>query len=311
MRDSKKEVAKMIELAVDTWPVEAVARAITPPCVVRNTSEQYHGGEGLSRSELVRLLKTPYHFHELRKPHDAPPAKESDAMFAGELMHCSLLERSAFELRYAIGPEVSTRASKEWKAFVAANPGREAITPLQAKIAHAQADVLHAIPQIGALLESSIVLAEHAGYWIDEGTGALCKCRPDLAALVGDDDETWGWVLVDAKTTVNASAEAFASSGVNFNYPEEAAFYSHGWARATRLPVHAFLFACVESAYPYAPALYQLSDAWVAYGWKRCRRALELFTECSLRDEWPGYPQGVQLLEPPDWKWYRNAMESA
>jgi len=291
-----------------TWPKGgAVATVLQAPCVIRNTSEDYHSGVGLSRTELLRLLKTPFHFHELHESEHEGGAveKPTDAMFAGQLLHCALLERAEFDQRYATGPEVASRASKEWKAFVATVGGREPITPLQRRIAFAQSDALLSIKEVADLLDSPVVLPEHAAYWIDDRTGALCKCRPDLAALVGDDDETWGWVLVDAKTTTNASPESFASSCVNFGYAEQNAWYVQGWGRATGLPVHAFLFACVESAFPYATALYRLPDDWTGYGWKRCREALSIWHDCMQRDEWPGYPQGVQLLEPPDWRWLR------
>jgi hypothetical protein len=296
-----------------TWPHGgAVTDKLEAPCVLRNSSADYHRGDGLSRSELMRLLKTPYHFHELHlSEHDGGAAlkEASDAMFAGELMHCALLERAEFERRYAVGPVVPSRASKEWKQFIAGlKPDVVPITALQHKIAHAQADALLAMDHVTALLDQSLVLPEHAGYWLDDATGALCKCRPDLAVLVGNDDETFGWVLVDAKTTINAAPESFAGSVVNFGYAEQAAWYVHGWGRATGLPVHAFLFGCVESAFPHAAALYQLPDEWVAYGWKRCRRALDVYADCLQRDEWPGYPPGVQMLQPPDWRWLRLAM---
>lgn len=295
------------------WHEGAISAVLSAPCVMRNSAEDYHAGPGLSRTELMRLLKTPFHFHELHlaEHQDGVHAEPTDAMFAGTLMHCALLERDQFDVRYAVGPRVKTRASKEWKAFEAANTDREHVTPAQRDIAYAQSDALLAVPQITELLDMPVVLAEHSAYWSDDVTGALCKCRPDLAVLVGDDRETWGWVLVDAKTTVSAAPEAFASSVVNFGYAEQAAWYTHGWGRATGLPVHAFLFGCVESAFPHAAALYALPDDWVAYGWKRCRRALDIWAQCTREDSWPGYPQGVQVLEPPDWKWLRNAMENA
>jgi hypothetical protein len=67
-----------------------------PPCVLHNSSSEYHSGVGLSRTELMRLLKTPFHFHALHaseRSEEFEP-KTSDVLFAGELMHCALLERA-------------------------------------------------------------------------------------------------------------------------------------------------------------------------------------------------------------------------
>jgi hypothetical protein len=275
--------------------------------------EAYLATVGLSRSELVRLLDTsPYHVHAGQQDPDVVdaelPADEptTPAKFAGTLLHCMLVEPDRFFERYAIGPEVKTRAAVAWKEFVKAHPGRKAIKPSQAELAHAQAEALRKTPmgedpEDGTL--GDLVLGatcEATGFWRDRATGLLCKCRPDIAVTVGVEDSL-GDVLVDVKTTANAKRDAFNKSITPYGYDMQDAFYSAGWHQATGRKVHTFIFACVESAFPHATALYTLPEEWRAYGWKRCREALDLYAECQRRGIWPGYGIGVQELEPPRW----------
>jgi len=275
--------------------------------------DEYRDGPGLSRSELARLLETsPYHVHacetdptvvEVEPPPDEPTTPEK---FAGQLLHCMLIEPDQFLTRYVIGPEVKTRAAAVWKEFVKAHPGRKAIKPSQAEVAYAQAKALRKTPMgedlddgtLGDLLSGAS--CEATGFWRDKATGLLCKCRPDAAVTVGD-AETLGDVLVDVKTTASARRDVFNKSITPYAYDMQDAYYSLGWELATGRRVHTFIFACVESAFPHATALYTLPEVWRAYGWKRCRAALDLYAECQRRGTWPGYAIGVQELEPPRW----------
>jgi hypothetical protein len=270
---------------------------------------EYLSGPGLARSELARLLdKSPYHVRELERDDPArPPAPEpSPQMFAGTLLHCALLEPDQFLKRYAIGPVVSTRAAVAWKEFVKAHPQRECITPLQAEIAHRQAEALRSTPMgdgpndgtLGDLLAGAV--HEASAFWRDPATGLLCKCRPDSAVTVGD-EATLGDVLIDIKTTVNAKPDEFNRSVTAYHYDMQDSYYCVGWAQATGRPVHTFIFACVESEFPHATALYTLPEEWRAYGWQRCRQALELYAECERTGRWPGYGIGVLQLAPPRW----------
>lgn len=264
------------------------------------SNEAYHAGAGLSVSGAKRLLKTPYHFHALAGPHGAPASEPTAAMVNGTLVHCALLEPELFDVRYAVGPEVASRAVKEWKAFVAANPGREPITPLQRDRAYAQAAALRALPDVGKLLRRGH--AESSAYWVDPATGVHCKCRPDFAA------HGWGAagaavILVDVKTTSDASPEGFAKSVVNYAYHMQAAWYCEGYALATGCTVLGMVFAAVESEYPHAAAAYTLDAQAVELGAKLNHRARTVYAKCSTSGEWPSYPNEVIELSLPRWAW--------
>lgn len=128
-------------------------------------------------------------------------------------------------------------------------------------------------------------IAEMSGFWVDEATGVLCKCRPDWLVV----DDTGAIVaILDLKTTRDASASAFSWSIAKYGYDVQAAFYTDGLRKiiGRELP---FYFLAVESASPHAVALYRADDEMLEVGRKKYRAGLEIKQWCDETGEWPGY----------------------
>jgi PDDEXK-like domain of unknown function (DUF3799) len=270
------------------------------PCVLHGIENQaYHTGPGLSHSGVKRIrTKTPYHFHALNQPHDAPPSAPSPQMMNGTLVHCALLEPAAFDARYVVATEGADKRSKAYREFVAANPDREVITSLQRDQAFAQADALRRVPRIAELMKTGG--PERSVYWRDPATQVLCKCRPDWVS------EGWGdggqaVMLLDVKTTADASRDAFRKSIGNFGYHTQADWYCSGYAMATGREVLGMVFAVVESEYPHACAVYMLSDTALLKAREENREALNRFAECEAANDWPSYPSEIQVLDLMPW----------
>lgn len=265
--------------------------------------EDYLAADGLSFSQLKRLMKSPAHFHALTIAKDRPPSPEpSPQMFAGTLLHCALLEPEAFPLRYAVGPKVKSRAVKEWTQFEASlAPGIEAVTPLQKEIADAQRAAALRDPKIAALFDDGD--AEVSIFWTDERTGVRMKARLDWLAERGRAGEFV--IAADVKTAVDASPDGFARAVWNFRYDMQAAHYMRAARAATGKEVAAFVFVAVESEFPYVCAPYMLSRDFLDLGAKALDRAVDTYVECTLADEWPGYSltgtDDIQTLEAPKW----------
>lgn len=261
------------------------------------TNESYHAGPGWSVSGVKRFRRSPYHFHALKGPHGAPPKEPTAAMVNGTLVHCATLEPDEMPRRYAVGPD-GPRTSKAWKdhAAWAAMTGLEPITGVQYIAALRQAAALRTLPDVDTLLSDG--QPEVSAFWRDEATGVLCKCRPDWVSPVADGT---GVILVDVKTTADASPEAFARSAANLGYHLQAAWYCHGYAQATGLEVHGMVFACVESEFPHAVAAYMLDDEAIAKGRAACDAALVAYAECERTCTWPSYPQDIVTLQLPPW----------
>lgn len=267
------------------------------------SNEEYHQGPGLSVSGAKRILTSPYHFHELAKPHDAPPKAPTPAMVNGTLVHCAILEPSEFERRYLIAPDVDKR-TKEWKEFAAfaRNVNAEPITQVQRDAAMRQADALRALPAVAELLADGV--AEQSVYWRDHAHGLLLKCRPDWQSPVGHGR---GLVLLDVKTAADASPEGFASACAKFGYFMQDPWYCEGVQTALGIEVHGMVFAVVESEFPHACAAYMLSDEARALGRERIALARLTYRDCMASNEWPGYPSQIQVIDLPRWAYTASA----
>ena len=72
-----------------------------------------------------------------------------------------------------------------------------------------------------------------------------------------------GSLIVDLKTTMDASPDAFARTAANFNYPLQAAYYVDGLQAAgiaSPDAVTSFVFLVVEKTPPYGVAVYTLPE---------------------------------------------------
>ena len=259
------------------------------------SNEAYHAGPGISKSSLDAVAKSPAHYFARYLDENRPEREPTAAMIAGTLAHCAVLEPEEFVIRYAVGPDVS-KATKEWKAFEASlADGRQAIKPDQFKQAFAQSTSVRSIPDIADLLSKGF--AEVSAYWHDEETGILCKCRPDWVSPCDDGSV----ILVDLKTTTDASPREFSRSIAKWRYHVQAAWYADGYAKASGLTVRGFVFAAVETDFPHLPAAYMLDDESIDQGRTDYRRNLETYAECLACGIWPGYEKEIQLTRIPNW----------
>jgi exodeoxyribonuclease VIII len=260
------------------------------------SSDEYHRGPGLSVTGAKRLLVSPFHFHELAKPHVIPPKAPTPSMVNGQLVHCALLEADCFDARYMVGPNVDKR-TRDWKDFMAAvGEGVEVITQVQRDAAMRQAEALRTLPAVAELLAEGV--AEQSIYWRDVAHGLLLKCRPDWRSPV---QHGRGAILLDVKTAADASPEGFAKACAAFGYYMQDPWYCEGVQTALGIEVHGMVFAVVENEFPHACAAYMLSDEARAFGRERIARARLLYRDCMASGNWPGYPQDIQVIDLPRW----------
>jgi len=134
---------------------------------------------------------------------------------------------------------------------------------------------------------------ERSAWWEDAETGLLCKGRFDeIGRRAG--------VIVDLKTTRDASREAFSRAIYTIGYYIQAAHYIAG-AKALGIDADRFGIIAVEKDPPYAVAIYEVSGAALYDGERERRKLLELYAQCEESGEWPGYPQEVVEIDLPVW----------
>lgn len=264
--------------------------------------EAYHGDKAaVSKSGLDDVARSPFHYWSTHLDPTRPPEapRTSDADMAGALLHCALLEPDEFGRRYAIGPDVS-RATKEWKSFVADNPGREHIKPGQHAAAMRQADALRALPEVRDALRRGH--AEVSAYWRDPQTGVLCRCRPDWVTPVGEGQV----ILFDAKTYSNASPAEFARQIARMAYHRQAAMYTDGYGIAANASVEAFVFGAVEVEWPHAATAIMLDQASIDQGRREVADLLRIYAKCLATNKWPSYSDSIVQVSLPRWAFDRD-----
>lgn len=252
----------------------------------------YHSLPHLGASGLKLLRRSPFHYWASLQP-TKPATAESDALALGSLTHCAILEPDRLGTRYAVKPEGMSFATKDGKAWRDANAELEIVNHDAMQAALRMASAVRTLPEVASLL--AIGNPEVSAFW-PSTTGVPCKCRPDWVAPAGD-----GVILLDIKTTEDASPAGFAKACARYGYHMQAAWYCGGYAQATGRPVLGFVFVAVESTYPHAPAAYMLDDESLEKGRAECTRLLAEFDQCRERNEWPAYPNNIQPLGLPAW----------
>ncbi|WP_250518628.1 PD-(D/E)XK nuclease-like domain-containing protein [Caballeronia sp. ATUFL_M1_KS5A] len=256
--------------------------------------EAYHAMEPVSKSGLDSIDLSPAIFYARHLDPNRPPAREKSGQLEGHLAHCAILEPEEFEKRYIIGPTLN-RNTKEWKSFVAAHPERVAIQHDQYEAAARQATSVRALPEIGDVLASG--MPEVSAFWVDEETGAECRCRPDFVHDVSSDSV----ILLDVKTFSDPSPNEFARQCARKAYAKQAAFYSDGYEKASGKTVRAFIFLAVGNEWPYAASAMMLDEESLEAGRRQYKRNLRTYAECMKTNTWPGFSNGITLIRLPQW----------
>jgi hypothetical protein len=181
------------------------------------TEIEYRSANGINKSALWEIRKSPLHFKwALEHPQEPTPA-----LVFGGACHKFVLEPATFGDEYAVLPQIDRR-TKDGKAlymvFVESADGKQVVT----------SDEMEQIVEMqAALIQNPIVRVLLNGdheipmFWTDGRTGEPCKGRLD--ARIADPA-----VLVDYKTTDDASTESFMRAAVKYGYDVQAAHYLRG-----------------------------------------------------------------------------------
>jgi hypothetical protein len=266
--------------------------------------DQYHGEECqdfVSSSELRTLLsKSPAHLQAARRI----PHKETPALILGKALHARVLEPDTYSERFTVAPKVDrrTKAGKQaWQEFTDANPGATILSENDAGTLENMAAAIDAHPLGQHLFKHGA--AELTGLYRDPSTQVPCKFRPDYCR------EQDG-ILLDLKTTLDASPAAFERSIQQYGYHFQAAMYWHGFYRVTGTPAQDFLFVVVEKQPPYAVAVYRIDEQSLNAGRRQYRKALDAYARCLNSDLWPAYSDHVEATSLPAWALSQHDMEN-
>ena len=249
------------------------------------TNAEYHAAEGVSKSDLDLIHRSPAHFKGAER-------EETAAMRFGTAFHAAVLENDRFNETYTvISGDKRTKAVKE-AIKEAEAAGKIVLDEDDFHALHFMAQGVFKNTIAAKLLNGAAI--EHSVF--SETDGVRVKCRPD------------GWqmdkgLLFDLKSTDDASPDGFARTCAKYRYHVQDAFYRHVIASLTGEDADklSFIFVAVEKKPPYAVALYSLDELAKLQGWVEAREDLRTYREAAETDTWRGYSPRIETLSLPRW----------
>lgn len=235
--------------------------------------------------------RTPAHARELI----LHPKDQTKALATGHALHACLLEPERFELDYFVAPKLDKRfkANKEkWAELEAANQGRTPLAEDEYADFVAMREAVLSHPVASELLKGRGA-SELSIVWPEGDRPA--KGRLDRVAALGG----YGFV-VDVKTAEDASERAFQKAAAAYGYFRQIAWYRRG-LNALRPSPRRCAFIVVEKARPFCVAVYEVDDRALDQANRENEAALETYRRCIETGSWPGYDQGLGLIDYPAW----------
>lgn len=241
----------------------------------------YEAAEGIRRSDLWVIHKSPYHF----RYHMDHEKEQTKALIFGSAIHAFVLEPDTFKEKYAIAPCVDRRTKEgraSWADFLdlCSETGAEPITAEDMQTITEMADALKTNQLAVQLLSGD---HEQEFYWLDDLTREKCKCKVDCVT-------TWNGkpYIVDYKTTESCEDGHFERSAAKYGYQFQAGMYCEGVFQNT-LEEHGFAFVAQEKTAPYAVRVYFCDPEWVKRGYDKFRELIGIYHQCKETGFWPGY----------------------
>lgn len=253
------------------------------------TNEDYHADtSAISASGLKLFARSPAHYYAAYLDPNRIERSPTPAMRVGTATHCAILEPERFSAEYIALPEGLDRRTKEGKQAYAdlLSTGAELLTSDDMSLVVNMACAFRDNATSRALFDRKHVVEQSI---FAEVNGVACKCRPDF--MTAD-----GLMVMDVKTTSDASPESFGKSAWSLGYHIQAAFYRRVIQSATGITPD-FIFGCVESDRPYLTAYYTVPQYLLDYADGVIDALLEQYAECLRSGIWHGY---IAEIEPQE-----------
>lgn len=261
--------------------------------------DTYHKWSCASNSRLSKLLRSPAHL----KAYLNEPQDDTAALIMGRAAHSAILEPELFAKMYTKAPADLDRRTKigkqTWDDLISqfgegfvlkADDFTAACMMRQSVRSHPSASKLL---QGDGEVEFSIVWDAR---YADDGV-VRCKARLDRHATVADRR-----VIVDVKTTRDASRRAFEKSIFEHGYHRQGALYLDA-AQAAGIDAQDYVIIAVEKEAPFAAAVYRLTEGAIEAGREQITRLLRDYAMCETLGEWPAYAPEVQDIALPAYAW--------
>lgn len=258
---------------------------------IRIPNAEYRAREGVSSSELKKIMKSPAHYKYWKDN----PQEDTPALLYGRAAHKYVLETYDFYNEFAVAPNVDRRTKEgkeEWAKFIAESEGKDVITKEQFEQIDAMRTAAYATPFVSKLLSGEKELS----FWgADEDTGLTLKIRPDCITEWNGKN-----ILIDYKTAQDVENTKFCRDSIKFGYDLQLAYYRDVLTQNTGKDYMVVIIAQEKTA-PYVTNVFQLSENYLENGRELYKEMLKVYKECEETDNWYGYMKdGISILGQPD-----------
>ncbi len=258
-------------------------------------NDKYHSYEGVSKSGLDKIARSPAHYKYCE------PKESTRPMTIGTAIHAAILEPVRFDKEYEI-TDCKARTEAAYKKAKLKHGGEFTLTKQEGKkvlnMREAVEGNLHAMKHLRAAGRPEL-----SAFCTDSETGITIRCRYDWLADDG--------IAVDVKKTQDIRPFKFSRSVSDYRYHVQDAMYSFIYKQVTGEDLRAFYFLAVEEEAPHSSKMFLLDDLAKEMGAFYFRRDLRIYAECVNSGKWPHPDVGDGVIELPNWtiSTYENDLE--
>lgn len=257
-------------------------------------TEYHRNTTHISKSGLDLILKAPIFYWEKYLNPEHIPEVETDALRIGKALHLFTLEPERIADGIAVMPYFNsyTNDGKNAKReFIASNAGKSIVSDAEFKMIKNMAASLRANSWFRRFIAQGE--AEKTIFFNHAHNGAPCKIRMDWFNEAED-------IILDIKSTEDASPRGFGRSARTYGYHRQREFYRDGANSIGANPT--FVFAAVEKNPPYACAMYLMPKEASQMARVEIERGLDIYMRCRASGIWPGYGEEIVPMDFPMWK---------
>ena len=256
------------------------------PEIISNA--EYHGRKTHLSSTNVRTHKKNKKQFKYSLTHDL--IKQTKAMADGTAVHAFFLERDKFDTDFVIKPadmRLNTKVGKEWalehqnKIIIDSELGNN-LYEMEKSFMDSPARLIY----------DKQGQSELSYFWDDLGL-VKGKCRPDWISNDGN-------IVVDIKTTTDASPKGFQKSIANWGYHLQLGWYIRGLQKLG-LPAKEFIFIAIEKTPPFSVGVYRANKEMITYANDEINNLVYDIDESLKSDDFPDYTPEIMDLGLPNW----------
>lgn len=254
------------------------------------TNAEYHGRKTHLSSTNVRTFHNNKKKFKYGLTHEL--VKQTKAMADGTAVHSFFLERDKFNTDYVTKPsdiKLNTKVGKEWAQehqgkIIIDSEFSNNLLEMEKSFMDSPAKMIYN-ENMGGQTELSY-------FWDDLGL-VKGKCRPDWIDKHGE-------IVIDLKTTIDASPKGFQKSISNWGYHLQLGWYLRGLQKLG-LDSYDFIFIAIEKTPPFSVGVYRADQEMINYAMNKLDEIVPEIDKALAAQEFPDYTPEITSIGLPPW----------